>query len=226
MSLSLSSPNNSPMPERPREKMSLNGVESLNDVELLSVLLNTGYKGLSVQELSAHLLNEFGNKGLLQFTEISDIQRETGLPFVKSCQLLALAEYIRRITRRDSTKLQSPEQLHEYLKDDLLKSSFEKLYIVCLDTQRRVLHCGPIAQGKPNTLQISLASIFHHPIRLNALNFYLAHNHPHGVSEASEEDIHFTLLIKEESLKYGLSFDDHIIVSNEGFYSFALKGIL
>ena len=226
MSLKLVPLTNLPSQERPREKLSLYGVNSLNDIELLAIILNTGYKNMDVKELAAHLLSEFGNKGLMQFDSLEQIQGETGLPTVKSCQLLAMAEYFRRIVRRDNTQIKSTEHLYDYIKETFKKSSFETLYIVCVDSQRRVLHSGIIAQGKSNNLSVSLPSIFHYPIKLNIKNFYLAHNHPYGDPEPSKSDLEFTLEVKEESKKYGLSFDDHIIIGKEGFYSFSLKGVL
>lgn len=215
--------------QQPREKIQEFGVESLNDSELLAAFLGTGYKHLSVGQLSKHLLAEFGTRGLFQFQKLEDFQAATGLPFVKSCQILAISEYFRRLQHRDDHCLKSTEQFYEYIKDDFKHSRFEQLRIVCLDAQRRVLFNGLIAQGSSNNLSITLASILHHPIRLNAQSFYLAHNHPEGDSKPSKEDIAFTLQLKKEVLKFGLKFEDHLIVSEKGFYrfySFALKGVI
>lgn len=214
--------NNNPL--RPREKIGRFGIESLNDSELISVILGTGYKGMDVKELSNHLLSEFGSRGIFQFGSLDQIREETGLPFVKSCLLLAVGEYYRRLSRKDSVKIKSSEQFFEYIKGDFGKTTYEQLRIVCLDSQRRSLYSGLIAQGEPNGLSVSLASVLYHPIRLNARHFYLAHNHPKGFSDPSEDDKGFTAQILEESIKFGLSFDDHIIIGEEGFYSFSLKG--
>ena len=211
---------------KPREKIALYGIESLNDAELLSVILGTGYKDKGVEELSEYLLSEFGVKGLFQFRTIDEIKSKTGLPFVKSCVLLAIGEYIIRLGRKDGAKIKSSQQFYDYIKDDFNKIFFEQLRIVCLDSQRRALFSGLVAQGESNVLSVTLSSVLYHPIRLNSKNFYLAHNHPRGVARPSEEDISFTLKLKEESKKFGLSFDDHIIIGDGGFYSFSLKGIL
>jgi DNA repair protein RadC len=226
MSLQLLPFSEMPAEEKPREKLHIYGIDSLNDAELLSLIFGTGYKGMNVLELSNHLLAEFGAKGLLQFNQLSDVQDHTGLPLVKSSQLLAMAEYFRRVYKKDNTQIKSSEYLYDYVQDYFKNTTFEKLVIVCVDAQKRVLYSGVIAQGEPNMIQVSLASVFHHPIRYNAKHFFLAHNHPLGSSQASKEDIHFTLEIKKEAQKFGLSFDDHIIIGNDGFLSFALKRIL
>lgn len=212
--------------QQPREKIQEYGVESLNDSELLSAFLGTGYKDLSVDQLSKHLLSQFGTRGLFQFSKLDTFQEATGLPFVKSCQLLAMGEYFRRLQRKDETCIKSSEQFYEYIRDDFKRTSFEQLRVVCLDPQRRVLYTGLIAQGSANSISVTLASVFHHPIRLNAQSFYLAHNHPKGKLNPSQEDITFTLQIKRESEKFGLQFEDHLILGLEGFYSFALKGAI
>ncbi len=213
-------------PLRPREKLSAQGPETLNDAELLSVILGTGYKGLGVRQLANHLLAQFGSKGLLQFNDLSALQQETGLPPVKSCMLLAMGEYFRRLQRRDSVHIKSSEQLYEHLKEDFSRSPFEQLRIVCTDAQRRVLHSGLIAQGKANTVSVSLAEVFHDPIRLGAQHFYLAHNHPKGPATPSAQDTEFTLQVKDAAKAFGLAFQDHIIVGEGGFYSFSLNGML
>ena len=212
--------------KKPREKIQVCGIESLNDAELLSVILGTGYGGMNVQRLSGHLLSEFGTRGLFQFQSLSELQQSTGLPHVKSCMLLSIGEYFRRLHRRDDVKIKSSEQLYEYIKNDFRKTTFEQLRIVCLDPQRRVLYSGLVAQGEPDRLSVTLASVLHHPIRLNARHFCLAHNHPNGTSRPSRQDIEFTLQLKEACKRFGLSFDDHLVIGEKGYYSFSLKGLI
>ncbi len=212
--------------KKPREKIQAYGVESLNDAELLSAFLGTGYRDLSVEQLSKFLLAEFGTRGLLQFKSLEDFQEATGLPLVKSCQILAISEYFRRLQHRDDTCLKSSEQFFEYIKDDFKRSSFEQLRITCVDPQRRVLFTGLIAQGSSNKLSVTLASVLHHPIRLNAHAFYLAHNHPEGDVKPSKEDIDFSLQLKNETQKFGLNFEDHLIIGTDGFFSFSLEGVI
>lgn len=211
---------------KPREKIQHYNIEALNDNELLSVVLGTGYGGLNVEQLSRHLTSEFGLRGLFQFKDLKDFQENTGLPLVKSCKFLAIGEYFRRLQKKDHTPLKSSEDFYNYIYDDFKRSSFEQLRITCLDPQRRVLFSGLIAQGRNNRLLVTLACVLHHPIRLNAKHFYLAHNHPEGVLTPSEQDIAFTLQIKEAAQNFGLHFDDHLIVGQDGFYSFSLKGLL
>lgn len=213
-------------PQRPREKIVKSGVESLNDHELLATILGTGYKKMSVEQLSKHLLAEFGIRGLFQFHSLQDFQAATGMPLVKSCQILAMSEYYRRLNKRDNVELKSTQAYFEYIKDEFKSPGFEQLRITCLDERKRVLYSGLIAQGKSNQVKVSLKDIFHHPIRLNSPYFYLAHNHPKGLSKPSQEDIEFTLKIKIAAKKFDLDFKDHLILGEDGFYSFALKGFI
>lgn len=219
-------PSTSEPRKQPREKIIDYGISSLNDDELLAAILGTGYKNLNVKQLARHLLAEFGTRGLMDFRTLPDIQSQTGLPLVKSCTLLAMGEYMRRLNRKDSAQIKSTEQFYRYIKDEFKSSSFEQLRIVCVDSQRRVLCSSLIAQGKANSLAVSLSEVLHHPIRLNCRHFYLAHNHPEGIAQPSKEDMRFTLELKKHAQAFGLSFDDHLILGEDGFYSFALKGIL
>lgn len=210
---------------KPREKIEKYWIETLDDFELISVFFWTWYKWISVSELSKSLLYQFWTKWLMQFDDINKIQEETGLPFVKSCQILAIAEYYRRVNTRDNSKIKSSQQLYNYIKESF-SWNYEKLHIVCVDSQRRVLYSWVIAQWESNTLNISLAAVLHNPIKLNCKNFYLAHNHPNWICKPSQSDIEFTILIKEESKKYWLSLDDHLIIWEDWFYSFSLKNVI
>ena len=216
----------SPVSLKPREKIVQYGIESLDDAELLSVILRTGYAGMEVGPLAKYLLSQFGTRGLFAFTALEEFRFQSGLPPVKSCVLLAVGEVIRRLQKKDNTPIQSSEQFFDYIKDDFKKAAYEQLRIVCVDPRRRVLYSGLIAQGESNSLSVTLASVLHHPIRLNAKNFYLAHNHPGGTAVPSEDDTSFTRRVKKEAEHFGLSFDDHLIIAEEGYYSFSLEGVL
>ena len=226
MSPKLISIKNKSIKKQPREKIIEYGIESLNDDELISVILGTGYKSMNVNQLSKYLLTEFGVRGLLEFKDLLHFQSQSGLPLVKSCVLLAMGEYIRRLQKKDHTQIKSSEQLYRYIKEDFKNLTIEQLRIVCVDSQRRILFSGLIAQGKANALVVDLSEVFHHPIRLNCKHFYLIHNHPQGRFNPSKEDIQFTLEIKKQAHIFGLEFDDHLVLGEDGFYSFSLAGTL
>lgn len=211
---------------KPREKMQLYGPGALTDSELLSTILGVGYRNRPVDEISRQLLDEFGLRGLFEILNLEEFQKKTGLGFAKSCQIMAIAEYFKRLNRKDMTKIKSPEQLYEYIISDFRNIKFEQLRMVCLDYQRRVLFNGLICQGQGNRMSVYLSELFYHPIRLHSKIFYLIHNHPQGSVDPSSKDISFTLEVKKYAKKLGLNFDDHLIINSSEFYSFARKGLL
>jgi DNA repair protein RadC len=80
----------------PREKLAQQGVNALNDAELLAILLGTGAGRQPVVELAGQLLERFsGLRGLLQASR-ETLERQRGLGPAKSAKLLAVLELSRR----------------------------------------------------------------------------------------------------------------------------------
>lgn len=59
-----------------------------------------------------------------------------------------------------------------------------------------------------------------------AVSIVLAHNHPSGSLKPSRADEELTLKIKEAAKWHDMAVLDHIIITSEGYYSFADEGIL
>ena len=85
-----------PEDQKPREKLIKYGPDVLRNSELLSIVLNTGYKGLNVIELSERIIKDYGSKAIAQEKDVGRLMETLGIPQVKACQIVAVFELGRR----------------------------------------------------------------------------------------------------------------------------------
>jgi len=102
----------------------------------------------------------------------------------------------------------------------------EEFMILCLNRANRVLGWAKVSQGGLSGTVADPKLIFQVALKSNACSLIIAHNHPSGNLQPSEADIHLTRKLKEAGLLLDLPVLDHLIVSSEGYYSFADEGLV
>jgi DNA repair protein RadC len=102
----------------------------------------------------------------------------------------------------------------------------EEFVVICLNRANRMLGWAKISSGGLSGTVADPKVIFQISLKSNASSIILAHNHPSGNIQPSEMDIRLTRKNKEAGLVLDLQVIDHIILSSEGYYSFADEGTL
>ncbi|MCS7233133.1 MAG: DNA repair protein RadC [Synergistetes bacterium] len=217
-----------PGSEKPREKLKLYGSSFLSEAELLAIILRTGSNKSSVLELSERLLNTFGGlKGLLEAT-LEELEGIEGMGLAKACQIKAVAEIVKRIERSPFSpyiKILNPFEAYRFLKG-VFSWEREEIYVLSLDAKGKLLGVKKVGQGTLAESPFYPREVISAVIKSNASRMIISHNHLSGDPSPSEEDILVTEKIKELAFKMDIRFDDHIIIGNKRFYSFAKKAVL
>jgi DNA repair protein RadC len=213
----------------PREKLASGGVASLDDVELLAILLGTGAARLTVIELAESLLDVFGGlRGLLQARR-DTLERQQGLGPAKTAQLLAVLELSRRyfdemLIRSDP--LESPDVTEQYLKSALRDCSNEVFACLFLDTRHRVIAFEELFHGTIDGATVYPRVVAEKALRHGAAALIVAHNHPSGVSEPSLADQAITRRLKDALALLDIRLLDHFVVGEGTPVSMAARGLL
>lgn len=100
----------------------------------------------------------------------------------------------------------------------------EQLRVIFTDARNKIIGWEIISIG---TVTASLAhprEILKGAILSNACGIILAHNHPSGEHDPSEEDIRLTNRINQACTIMGITLLDHIVLSVNGAYSFKSSG--
>jgi DNA repair protein RadC len=132
----------------------------------------------------------------------------------------------RSLQMEPATKLESATQVASLIRDELLKADREKLLCLMLNSRHALVGMEVVSVG---TLTASLAhprEIFKGAILKNAAGIILAHNHPSGDPSPSEEDLRLTKRISQAAGLLGIELLDHLIVAEQGSYSFKTAGTL
>lgn len=214
-----------PKIDRPREKLIKYGPEKLSGSELLAILLGTGVKGVNVVELSNKILKKFSNEGLATANFI-ELKNTFGLGPAKACEIVACFELGRRLLKgKKAALLLSPQDVWQELKDvrDLKKEHFVIFY---LDTRNQEIKRDIISFGTLNANLVHPREVFEPAILHSAAQIIVAHNHPSGNPEPSEEDIEITKRLVEAGKILGIEVVDHVVVARSNFSSLKELGLM
>lgn len=208
--------------EKPREKLKTLGVKNLTDSELLEILLRTGNKSESVDELSTRVLKEIGGLNKLNSLSFNMLTNIKGIKSSKASTILSALELGRRILNKEETKikLDSSEKIYNYYKNDFKEIKQEIFYVLLYDTKMNLIERKEIHKGTVNGVDIHPREVFKDAIKESATFMIIMHNHPSGDTTPSKEDILVTERLAKIGELIGIKILDHIIISSESYYSF------
>jgi DNA repair protein RadC len=214
-----------PKVERPREKLMQYGPEKLSNSELLAILLRSGKKGENVVELANKILKRFSKDELPNLT-FNDLKDYSGLGPAKACEIIACFELGKRLLKDKKAEIYlKPKEIWEELKD-LRDHKKEHFVIFYLDSRNQEIKREIISVGSLNANLVHPREVFEPAVRHLAAQVVLAHNHPSGDPEPSEDDLEITKQLKESGKILGIEVIDHIIITKNGFLSFKERNLL
>ena len=216
--------------DRPREKLFSKGPTALSDSELLAILINTGNKNKSAVDLAKDVL-KLGKDNLNELGKLSvtDLMKIKGIGEAKAITLAAALELGRR--RQASLSLlkatvKTSGDIAEYLRLMLKDNSTEVFAVVFLNKANRINSFEIVSKGGITGTVADPRVILKKALEVDATSIVLCHNHPSGSLKPSRADEELTLKIKEAARYLDIRVMDHIIVSEDGFFSFSDEGIL
>lgn len=214
-----------PKVERPREKLIRYGPEKLSNSELLAILLGSGKKGENVIELANKILKKFKAESLPNLS-FDDLKNYSGLGPAKACEIVACFELGKRLLKdKKATLIMSPKEVWEELKD-IRDNKKEHFIAFFLDTRNQVIKREIISVGSLNANLVHPREVFEPAVRDLAAQIILAHNHPSGDPEPSEDDLEITKRLVEAGKILGIEVVDHIIITKSGFLSLKEKNLI
>jgi DNA repair protein RadC len=207
----------------PREKAKKHGIEFLSDIELISVILGSGVKGVNVFDLASNIIDEVG--GLAEFDTYSmdELNRIKGIGKTKAIMLAAIIELNKRIYKQKIKKyvyLNNPGDIFEYFKLQFVNEKQEKFMVVLLDSKNALIDSRTIFVGTLTGALVHPREIIAYLSSYCAVSFIVLHNHPSNNVLPSEVDVDLTNKLMEIGILIGIPLLDHIIIGHDCFYSF------
>ena len=214
--------------ERPRERLLKYGVSNLSNEELLSIILRCGTKNKSVKDLSLDILNQYKDIKNMKDVTLNKLLEIKGMGLSKSAIIVAFLELAKRIYLEDSDNeriiLNNPQTIYEHTKYLFNDKKQELFYCLYLNNKNQIVGKELLFIGTVNKSVTHPREIFKYAYLYSASSIVCLHNHPSGDVNPSKEDILFTNALTEIGLIQKIPILDHIIVSNNSYYSFQDNG--
>lgn len=212
--------------DQPVYKMSIKGAKFLSDVELLAIIIHQGTAHQNAVELARSLLKS-SQYNLQKFSKLTVAQiiglKIKGIGKVKAIRILAAIELgSRRIEQTNLNKhITHSGDVVAHLKNLLQFEQKEIFMILLLNQANKIIHEEVLSEGGITGTIADPRLIFKLAISHSATGFIMCHNHPSGQLNPSKMDDQLTEKVKKGSNYFDIKLIDHLIVSTQGYYSYA-----
>ena len=216
-----------PRQERPRERLQKFGPEALSAQELLALIIGRGIPQKSVINIAQELLAKFGNIKAISQATLEELSQIKGIGLAKAAQLKACFELGRREELEPELKnfnIKDPESVVKAIRASIKDKAKEHFKLILLNPRNKIIGISTISIGTLNASLVHPREVFKDAIMHTAASVVLAHNHPSGDPEPSEDDIEITKKLVESGKILGIEVIDHIIIGKNDYYSFKAKG--
>lgn len=208
----------------------MEGLDSFEDHQVLELLLFQAIPRIDTNPLAHRLINRFGTLSAVLEADAKDLAAVEGVSPNAAVFLSMIPQITRRYfldrVRHFKKPLNNSESAAEYLVPLMAGRSEEVFYVICLDSQLRVLYPALISEGTVKDALVHPRRVAEAAVRHKAASVILAHNHPAGSAKPSSHDHKLTRSLVQALGGINVQVVDHIIVAGEHIYSFSREGTL
>ncbi len=216
--------------DRPREKLMVQGRQSLTDAELVAILIGSGSTKETAVELAKRILNSVDNNlHLLGKQSINDLMKFKGIGEAKAISIVAALELGRRRKLSDvleKKQIKKSKDVFAFMHPLLSDLPYEEFWVIFLNRKNAILDRQKIGQGGIHATSVDVRLIMKAAIDKLAVAIILCHNHPTGNLKASNADIELTKQIVKAAELLDISVLDHLIIGEEKYFSFKDEGLI
>jgi DNA repair protein RadC len=216
--------------DRPREKLLSSGAENLSHSELLAILIHNGTRERTAVDLAKEVL-KLGKDNLAELGKLSvkELMKIKGIGEAKAITIAAALELGRRrqaTAALEKSVVSTSGDIARFLQTKLKDHRREVFGVLFLNRANKINHFEIVSEGGITGTVADPRVILRKALEQDAVNIILCHNHPSGSLKPSRADEQLTAKIKEAAGYLDIKVLDHIIVSEDGYYSFADEGLL
>lgn len=211
--------------DKPREKLVHKGKSVLSDAELIAILIGSGSRNESAVELAKRILASANNNlNELGKLSIKQLMQFKGIGEAKAVAIAAALEVGRRRRGESAqkiTKITSSKSVFELLQPLIGELPHEEFWIVYLNNANKVMHTALLSKGGITGTLVDVRLVLKQALELGAVGLILAHNHPSGTLKPSEADKQVTGKLKTAAEALDIKVLDHVIITQQDYFSFA-----
>jgi len=209
--------------EKPRERLLNYGAGNISNEELLAIIIRTGTKRESSKIVATKILSEYGSVENLKDANIENLKNIKGVGLVKAIEIMASIELGKRVynsTPKKQEIFNNTTIIFNEFKSLFIGEKQEVFYALYFDSKQKLLNYKLLFKGTLNCTTVHPREIFKEAFLLSASSIIVIHNHPSGDVLPSVPDVEVTKQIEKVSNLMGIKFLDHIIMSEDKYFSF------
>jgi DNA repair protein RadC len=212
-----------------KEKYTKNRIEGWLDYEILEFALFYAIPRRDTKSIAKELLNRFKTiRGVLD-SDRKELEKFRGVSRNASIFLNFLKDLTVRYMEdglHEKDLLSSPELVFNYLKASIGFANDEEFKAIFLNSRNRLIMIETIHRGTVNKSAVYPRKIAERALYNHAVGVIVAHNHPGGSVNPSEDDQRVTKAIDDALRTVDIALLDHIIIGGDTYFSFKEKGNL
>jgi DNA repair protein RadC len=199
------------------------GFDVLVDYEILELILTYVIPRKDVKVQAKVLIQEFGSLKQVLDAGINDLKKTKNLSDYAAGFLLFLRKFSSLYISLDikqQKQIDSPEKVKNFLLSSLSGEKIEKFYVLMLNSENRVMSYKELESGTANKSFLIPRKVAELALNHKAVSIIIAHNHPGGTLNPSQSDVVATIAVRKALEAIEVFLLDHIIVSNNDYFSF------
>jgi DNA repair protein RadC len=215
--------------DKPREKLMLKGKSVLSDAELIAILIGSGSRNESAVDLSKRILASVDtNLNALGKVSLSQLMSFKGIGEAKAISIIAALELGRRRRSEDAVELKkitSSKIIFEIMQPIIGELPHEEFWIIYMNNSNKVIAKSQLSKGGITGTLVDVRIVFKTALEMGATALILCHNHPSGTLIPSDADKQITRKLKLAGDSLEIKVLDHLIITENSYFSFADEGI-
>ncbi|GAB1856364.1 DNA repair protein RadC [Flavobacteriaceae bacterium MHTCC 0001] len=216
--------------DQPREKLFYKGKSSLSDAELMAILIGSGSKDESAVALCKRILstvdNNLSDLGKLSVKQLMEFK---GIGEAKAITIVAALELGRRRRGEEALqkgKITSSTSVFELMQPVIGELEHEEFWIIYLNNSNKVIQKNQLSKGGITGTLVDVRLVLKNALEVGATGLILVHNHPSGTLHPSRADKEITQKLKTAALSLDIKVLDHLIITENAYFSFADEALL
>ena len=216
--------------DKPREKLVHKGRSVLSNAELIAILIGSGTKNETAVALSKRILASTNNNlNELGKVSIKQLMKFKGIGEAKAVSIAAALEIGRRRQNEKAmvkAQILGSQEVFDLLQPLLADLPHEEFWIVYLNNSNQVIQKAQLSKGGITGTLVDVRLVIKQALELGAVSLILAHNHPSGALKPSEADKKITNKLQKASEAMDIRVLDHVIITQNKYYSFADNNLI
>lgn len=216
--------------ERLRLRFENSGFKGFHDYEVLELLLSFALPRIDTKPIAKDLIEKYKNLPAVLDADTKELQEVKGIKkraaqFLKIIRETIAYDYDEK-AKNEEIQFTKLDEVVNYFKAMIGGMKNEVMRIVYLNSQNKFIHGENLSEGTVSEAIAFPRKVVEGALKYHATTIIIAHNHPGGVPEPSENDDSTTQQIKNALQTVNISLQEHVIIADNGFYSYRQNGRL